>query len=104
MAKSKHERMQHEVYLDPELEVNIQDRLSRIEGHVGGIKRMLSEHQNCEDILIQMAAVKAALNQVTIKLMEGHMETCVVGAMEDGNREEALQRLRTAVSTTLRRS
>ena len=104
MAKRKSALGEQGVYLDPELEENIQDRLSRIEGHVGGIKRMLSEHQNCEDILVQMSAVKAALNQATIKLMEGHMETCVVGAMEDGNREEALERLRTAVSTTLRRS
>lgn len=104
MARKRRSAQAHGVYLDPELEENIQDRLSRIEGHVGGIKRMLAEHQNCEDILIQMSAVKAALNQATIKLMEGHMETCVVGAMEDGNREEALERLRTAVSTTLRRS
>jgi DNA-binding FrmR family transcriptional regulator len=42
-----------EVYLEPELEKDLQDRLSRIAGHVNGIKRMLTEHRDCESILVQ---------------------------------------------------
>ncbi len=71
-------------YLAPELEENIQNRLSRIEGHVRGVKCMLDEHQDCENILIQLAAIKSALNQVIIKVLEGHMETCVIDRVVEG--------------------
>ena len=66
-----------DIYLDPEVEADLQNRLSRIEGHVRGIKRMLGEHASCEDLLIQLSAVRSALNQATVRLLENHMETCV---------------------------
>ncbi len=93
-----------EVYLSPELEANIQNRLSRIEGHVRGVKRMLDEHQDCESVLIQLAAVKSALNQVIIKVLEGHMETCVMECVLEGEGEEALERLQGALSLVLKKS
>jgi DNA-binding FrmR family transcriptional regulator len=89
-------------YLSPELEENIQNRLSRIEGHVRGVKRMLGEHQDCENILIQLAAIKSALNQVIIKVLEGHMETCVMECVVEGDGEEALERLQSALSLVLK--
>ena len=93
-----------ERYLSPELEQNIQNRLSRIEGHVRGVKRMLDEHQDCESILIQLAAIKSALNQVIIKVLEGHIETCVMECVLEGEGEEALERLQGAMSLVLRKS
>ena len=93
-----------ERYLSPELEQNIQNRLSRIEGHVRGVKRMLDEHQDCEDLLIQLAAIKSALNQVIIKVLEGHMETCVMECVLEGEGEEALERLQGALSLVLKNS
>lgn len=90
-------------YLSPELEQDIQHRLSRIEGHVRGIGRMLEEHQDCERILVQTAAVKAALNQVIIKLMEGHLEMCVAEIADTGDGSEAMGRLRRPLSTMLKR-
>lgn len=92
------------VYLSPELEENIKNRLSRIEGHVRGVKRMLDEHKDCEDILIQLAAVKSALNQVIIKVLEGHMETCVMECVAEGEGGEALERLQSALSLVLKKS
>lgn len=92
-----------EIYLSPELIDDLQDRLSRIEGHVRGIKRMLSDHENCEALLVQTAAVKSALNQVIIKLLEGHMETCVAECARQGD-VEALDRLRTALALVLKNS
>ncbi len=91
-------------YLSPELQENIQNRLSRIEGHVRGVKRMLDEHQDCESILIQLAAIKSALNQVIIKVLEGHMETCVMECVLEGQGEEALERLQGAMSLVLKKS
>src|SRR5579875_2620622 len=58
------------IYLDPEVEAELQNRLSRIEGHIRGIKRMLAAHASCEDLLIQLSAVRSALNQVTGRLLE----------------------------------
>ena len=58
-------------YLEPELIENLQNRLNRIEGSVRGINRMLENKDSCDDIVVQLSAIKAALTQVTIKLLEG---------------------------------
>ncbi len=90
-------------YLEPELVENLQARLSRIEGHVRGIKRMLADQEDCESILVQLSAIKAALNQVTIKLLEGHMHTCVAECALSGD-IEALERLNRALALVLKNS
>ncbi len=92
-----------ETYLDPELAANVQARLSRIEGQVRGVKRMLDAKEECEKILVQMSSIKAALNQATIKVLEGHMDTCVTGCLRDGD-EDALDRLKNAMALVLKRS
>jgi len=92
-----------ETYLAPELIANVQARLSRIEGQVRGIKRMLDEKEDCEKILVQLSSIKAALNQTTIKVLEGHMDTCVVGCLNEGD-EGALDRLKDAMALVLKRS
>ena len=91
-----------EIYLEPELEKNLQQRLSRIEGHIRGIKKMLSEHQDCSSLLVQVGAVKAAINQVAVKLLEGHMETCVQDAVQCGTGKDALNQLKTALGMVLK--
>jgi DNA-binding FrmR family transcriptional regulator len=92
-----------ETYLDPELVEKLQARLSRIEGHVRGVKRMLDDKEDCESILVQTSAIKAALNQVIIKLLEGHMETCIADCVEAGE-TEALDRLKGALALVLKKS
>lgn len=56
----------------------LQNRLSRIEGQVRGIKRMLENDAYCPDILIQVSAVNAALNSFNRVLLANHIRTCVV--------------------------
>ena len=90
-----------ETYLDPELVENLQARLNRIEGHVRGIKRMLNDKEDCDSILIQLSAIKSALNQVIIKVLEGHMETCVADCVQAGD-DEALDRLKSALALVLK--
>jgi len=97
-------RPEQEVYLGPELEEDLQSRLSRIEGHIRGVKKMLAEHRDCESLLTQIAAIKAAVNQVAIKLMEGHMETCVAEDVAKGHGVQALDRLKKALSIVLKNS
>ena len=86
------------IYLDPAVEVELQDRLSRIEGHVRGVKRMLTEHATCEDLLIQLSAIRSALNQATARLLENHMETCVADCVRAGHGEKALRQLKGALA------
>ncbi len=93
-----------ETYLDPERVENLKTRLNRIEGHVRGVKRMLEDKEDCESILVQTSAIKAALNQVIIKLLEGHMETCVADCVKAGDTDEALERLKGAMSLVLKNS
>ena len=91
-----------EIYLDAEVEQELQDRLSRIEGHVRGIKRMLAEHKSCEDLLLQLSAVRAALNQTTARLLENHLETCVAECVRAGQGEKALRHLKAALAQVVK--
>lgn len=91
-----------EIYLDPEVEKELQDRLSRIEGHVRGIKRMLQEHATCEDLLIQLSAVRAAISQTSARLLKNHMETCVADCVRSGKADKALRELKSALTKVLK--
>ncbi|MBI2872623.1 MAG: metal-sensitive transcriptional regulator [Chloroflexi bacterium] len=93
-----------QVYIEPVLERDLQDRLSRIEGHVRGIKKMLEEHRDCDEILTQVAGVKAAVSQVAILLLEGHLETCVADALRAGAGEGPVARFRDSLSRVLKQS
>jgi len=64
-------------------------RLHRIEGQVRGIERMLEEDRYCIDILTQIAAVKTALEQVGVRLLEDHVTHCVHDAIASGDAEAA---------------
>ncbi len=64
-------------YLADDAAKTLTDSLSRIEGHVGAVKRMIEERRCCDEILIQVAAVKAALNRVTVKLTETELLNCL---------------------------
>jgi CsoR family transcriptional regulator, copper-sensing transcriptional repressor len=63
---------------------------------------MLDEQAACEDLLVQTSAVRAALNQVTIKILEGHMQTCVMECVEEGQGLAALDKLRGALAQVLK--
>jgi DNA-binding FrmR family transcriptional regulator len=90
------------VYLDPEVQKELEDRLSRIEGHVRGVKRMLAEQGTCEDLLLQIAAIRSALNRVQARLLENHLETCVADAVRSGKGRKALDRLKGALAQVLK--
>lgn len=90
-------------YLDETTQKDLQLRLSRIAGQVKALQSMLEKRKSCNDILVQLAAVKSALNQVTIKLLEGHLESCVARCLQEGDERE-LQELKDALSLVLRRS
>lgn len=63
------------------------NRLSRIEGQVRGIRKMVEENAYCPDILIQVSAVNAALNAFNRELLSNHIKTCVINDIKSGNDE-----------------
>lgn len=79
----------------------IVNRLSRIEGHVRGIKTMVQEDRPCPDVLIQIAAVRGALDRVARAILDEHLSACVVRAAQDGNIEAELDELKAALDRFL---
>ena len=67
-------------------------RLYRIEGQVRGIKSMVEKDAYCPDILVQTAAVNAALNSFSRTLLSNHIHTCVVNDIREG-RDEVVDEL-----------
>ena len=68
------------------------NRLTRIEGQVRGIKGMVERDAYCIDILVQVAAVNAALNSFNKILLANHIKTCVADDVREG-REETIDEL-----------
>lgn len=57
----------------------LQTRLSRIEGQVRGVSKMVDEDRYCIDVLTQISAVRAALDKVALGLLDGHTRHCLAG-------------------------
>ena len=60
-------------------------RLNRIAGQINGVKRMIESERDCADIIIQMAAIRAAAGQLGAMMVQEHMEECISNAIKKGN-------------------
>ncbi|BAS27268.1 metal-sensitive transcriptional regulator [Limnochorda pilosa] len=80
----------------------LSQRLRRIEGQVRGIQRMVEEDVYCVDILIQVAAARAALEKVGLMLLEDHTRGCVARAVQGDGGGEAIDELMDAISHFVR--
>lgn len=76
---------------------NLGNRLARIEGQVRSIREMVISGRDCSEVLIQIAAVRAALDQAGRILLEDHMEHCIFEAMKAGKGQEAIEDLKVAL-------
>ncbi len=74
-------------YLNEETTKELLLRLSKIEGQIRGISRMIEEKRSCDDILIQITAAKSALDGLAIKLLEEHIEQCIKPSVCEGHTE-----------------
>jgi len=75
----------------------IVSRLARIEGHVGAVKRMVEEGRACPEVLVQIAAVRSALDKAAKLLLADHMEHCVLDSLKGGDAERHLADLHEAL-------
>ena len=89
-------------YLTNDTRTDLTNRLARIEGHVRAVRKMLENNESCDELMTQLAAVRAATTQTIVKLFEGHIETCVRTCVSTGKGEEALAGVKGALTTLLR--
>ena len=79
----------------------IANRLSRIEGHVRGIKTMVQQNSPCPDVLLQIAAVRGALDRVARIVLDEHLTECIGRAAQEGNIEVEIKQLKAALDRFL---
>jgi len=76
-----------------ECKENVLRRLRKIEGQVKGIQKMVENGKECSDLLVQVAAVRAAINKVGGLILENHSKECIVKALNEDNSENAINDL-----------
>lgn len=74
----------------------VTNRLARAIGHLNKVKQMVEDGEDCSDVLIQLAAVKSALNNTGKLILKDHLEHCIVHAVKEGD-SEALDELNNAI-------
>ncbi len=81
-------------FMFPEAKWDALKRLSYIEGHLAGIRKMLEEDKYCVDVLKQTYAVRRAIEKMESLLLEGHLKSCVVEGIQTGRAEEIVDELK----------
>jgi CsoR family transcriptional regulator, copper-sensing transcriptional repressor len=77
------------------------NRLSRASGHLESVKRMVENGRDCSEVLIQLSAVIAALNNTSKVILKDHMEHCIVDAVESGD-DTAIENLSKAIDCLIK--
>ena len=68
-------------------------RLSYIEGHLAGVRRMIQDDKYCPDVLKQTYAVRRAIEKMEAMMLDGHLHHCVVEGIRDGREEQVISEL-----------
>ncbi len=76
-----------------DIKTSVQKRLSRIEGQVRGLSKMVDEDRYCIDIVTQISAVRAALRRVEEEVLKDHVAHCVEHAITSGNKADQRQKI-----------
>lgn len=79
--------------LNDKEKTDIKKRLRRTSGQINGIEKMVEEGRYCVDILQQIMAARAALNQVALIMIESHTKSCVANAIKENRTEQAVDEL-----------
>ena len=90
-------------YLDAASKKALLNRLARLKGHVGAVGRMVDEERCADEILLQVAALKAALNRFSAVLLDHELKSCVETCMT-GDADERLDRVTKVLATLLKQS
>ena len=77
------------------------NRLSRAVGHLNSVRNMVEQGRDCSEVLIQLAAVRSAINRTCEVIMKDHLEHCIVDAINTGDKE-AIEELKRAVELLMK--
>lgn len=84
---SEHDECHRKSHHSDKVKNNLITRLNRIEGQIRGIKGLIEKDTYCDDVINQISATQSALNSVAKVLLEGHMKSCVVERIQEGDFE-----------------
>jgi DNA-binding FrmR family transcriptional regulator len=101
-SHSHHQDHSHNHHHPHKHRQQVVNRLAKIEGHVRAIKEMTKEGRDCPDLLLQIAAVRKALDNAAKLILKDHLESCVVDAARHGNEELVLLELNKALDQYIR--
>ena len=87
---------------DKKQQKKVVNRLARIEGHVRSIKTMVDNDRDCSEVLIQIAAVRKALDNTAKVILKDHLEHCILHAIEKGEGSKSLENFEAAIDQYLR--
>lgn len=87
IIESPHHKHVH----SPEEKKSVINRLSRVVGHIEAIKRMVVNDEDCSQILIQLAAVRSAINSTGKVVLKNHISHCIVEAVKEGDEETIIE-------------
>lgn len=73
------------------------NRLKTIKGHIAGVEKMVEDGKSCDEILLQIAAIKASVHKVGLVIMEDHLMDCMAGPDGQIDRDELEKMLKTLV-------
>jgi DNA-binding FrmR family transcriptional regulator len=76
---------------------NLVKRINRIEGQIGGIKKMIVDEKPFDEVIIQLNSAKAAIQKISQILLEAHADHTFMDAVESGKTEQELESLRRAI-------
>ena len=76
------------------------NRISRAAGHLAAVGKMINEERDCSDVLIQLSAVKAEINNLGKIILKDHIDHCIIDAVKSGD-EETVTRLKDAIDSML---
>lgn len=94
------ESIEKKHYHSAEHNKKIINRLSKAIGHLESVKRMVEDDRDCADVLIQLAAIQAALKNTGKEIIKEHIEHCIFHAVQDGNMQ-ALDEFKQAIDKLL---
>lgn len=101
MAKEENFEHEHVHKHSHEHTKEVLNRLARASGHLDKVRSMVENGEDCSEVLIQLAAVKSALNNTGKIILKDHIEHCMVHAVEEGN-FAAIRELNEAIDTFIK--
>jgi len=79
----------------------VKNRLARVIGHLHAVERMIDDERDCAEVLIQLAAIRSALNNICKLILKDHMDHCVIDAIRD-NDTQSLAELNKAIDLLMK--